>query len=218
MKSLISKIHYFIFIYLAFGVYTHWLENNEKIESELAQVPVIQNKIRKAKKEKKQLNSYLKDVEAAKGRIELVAKEIENLQKKLPNTIDDTKNLSNIKNIAEQINIKNIYLTPLDEIDKGFYMAKRYNFKASGTYLQFLLLMEKIGAESTILNVKRLFLENVQKKQRGRFQIINGDVIIETYRYNENYKEDRGIQAIENEFKNKTKKKVVKPRKRRKKR
>ncbi|WP_127715231.1 type 4a pilus biogenesis protein PilO [Halobacteriovorax sp. HLS] len=218
MKLLISKIHYFIFIYIAFGVYTHWLENNEKIESELAQVPVIQNKIRKAKKEKKQLNSYLKDVEAAKGRIELVAKEIENLQKKLPNTIDDTKNLSNIKNIAEQINIKNIYLTPLDEIDKGFYMAKRYNFKASGTYLQFLLLMEKIGAESTILNVKRLFLENVQKKQRGRFQIINGDVIIETYRYNENYKEDRGIQAIENEFKNKTKKKVVKPRKRRKKR
>ena len=218
MKSLISKIHYFIFIYLAFGVYTHWLENNEKVESELAQVPVIKNKIRKAKKEKKQLNSYLKDVEAAKGRIELVAKEIENLQKKLPNTIDDTKNLSNLKNIAELINIKNIYLTPLEEIDKGFYMAKRYNFKASGTYLQFLLLMEKIGAESTILNVKRLYLENVQKKQRGRFQIINGDVIIETYRYNENYKEDRGIQAIENEFKNKAKKKVVKPRKRRKKR
>ena len=204
MKALITKAHYFILIYLAFGVYTHWLDNAEKVESELGQIPVIKNKIRRAKKEKKQLRSYLKDVESAKGRIELVAIEIEKLQKKLPDTIDDTKNLSNIKRIAEQINIKNIYLTPMDEITKGFYIAKRYNFKASGTYLQFLLLMEKVGAESTILNVKRLFLENVQKKQRGRFQIINGDIIIETYRYNKSYREDRGIQGIEKDFKKKS--------------
>jgi Tfp pilus assembly protein PilO len=203
MNTLISKLHYFIIIYLAFGVYTKWVEHNEKIESELGQVPVMQNKIRKAKKEKKQLRTYLKDVESAKGRIELVASEIEKLQKKLPDTIDDTKNLSKIKKIADQINVKNVYLTPLDEITKGFYIAKRYQLKASGTYLQFLILMEKIGAESTILNIKRLFLENVQKKQRGRFQIINGEFIIETYRYNKSYREDRGISDIEEGFKKK---------------
>lgn len=219
MKSLISKTHYFIIIYLLVGVYSNWVENKEKIESELDQVPVMKNKIARAKKEKKQLKTYLKDVESAKGRIELVASEIEKLQKKFPDVIDDTKNLSTLKKMAEQINIKNVYLTPMGETTKDFFIAKKYNFKASGTYLQFLLLMEKIGAESTILNIKRIFLENVQKKQRGRFQIINGDIIIETYRYNKNYKEDRGISGIENDFVNKSKnkkRKKNKPRKRKK--
>jgi Tfp pilus assembly protein PilO len=207
MSSLLSKLHIFVFIYLAFGVYTKWVEHQEKLEAEQGQKPVLEAKIRKSKKEKKQLRNYLKDVESAKGRIELVAKEIENLQKKLPDTIDDTENLSKLKKIAEEINVKNIYLTPMNEIEKGFYIAKRYNIKASGTYLQFLLFVEKVGAESSILNIKRLFLENVQKKQRGRFQIINGDIIVETYRYNKSYRESRGIEQIENDFK----KKKVKP-------
>lgn len=161
------------------------------------QVPALTAKINKNKREKKQLRAYLKDVEAAKERIELVAQEVEKIQKKLPDTVDDTKNLSLLKSLAEKLNIKSIYLTPLDEITKGFYIAKRYSMKASGTYLQFLMLMEQIGNTSTILNVKRIALENQQEKQRGRFQIINADIIIETYRYNTGYKEDRGISDIE---------------------
>ncbi|OUR93063.1 hypothetical protein A9Q84_21405 [Halobacteriovorax marinus] len=211
MKAIVSKIHFIFFIYIAFTVFTKWSEDQDSVENIKGQIPVLKNKIRKAKKEKRQLQSYLKDVETAKGKIELVAKEIENLQKKLPDTVDDTKNLSLLKGIAESLNIKNIYLTPLDEIDKGFYIAKRYGLKASGTYLQFLMLMEKIGNEGSILNVKRIFLENQQEKQRGRFQIINGDIIIETYRYNKSYRESRGINDIEKEFK---KKKLVKKKKR----
>ena len=34
MKALITKAHYFILIYLAFGVYTKWVDNSEKLESE----------------------------------------------------------------------------------------------------------------------------------------------------------------------------------------
>ncbi len=173
------------------------------------QIPALTAKINKNKREKKQLSTYLKDVEAAKERIELVATEVEKIQKKLPDTVDDTKNLSLLKNLAEKLNIKSIYLTPLDEITKGFYIAKRYSMKASGTYLQFLMLMEQIGNAQSILNVKRIALENQQEKQRGRFQIINADIIIETYRYNTGYKESRGIEDIEKSLN--AKKKAKKP-------
>lgn len=217
MNSILSKLHIFVFIYLSFGVYTKWVESDENKERVNGEIPSLQVRIRKAEKERKQLKNYLKDVESAKGRIELVASEIEKLQKKLPDVVDDTKNLSRLKKIAEQINIKNIYLTPMNEINNGFYIAKRYNVKASGTYLQFLLFVEKVGAEASILNIKRLYLENVQKKQRGRFQIINGDIIVETYRYNKSYKENRGIDKIESEFKSKSKKKKSRKRKKRKK-
>ena len=179
------------------------------------QIPALTTKINRNKKEKKQLTQYLKDVEAAKERIELVATEVEKIQKKLPDTVDDTKNLSLLKSLAEKLNIKSIYLTPLDEITKGFYIAKRYSMKASGTYLQFLMLMEQIGNMETILNVKRISLENQQEKQRGRFQIINGDIIIETYRFNTGYRESRGIEEIERslEAKKKTKRSSRKSRK-----
>ena len=217
MNSILSKLHIFVFIYLSFGVYTKWVESDENKERVNGEIPSLQVRIRKAEKERKQLKNYLKDVESAKGRIELVASEIEKLQKKLPDVVDDTKNLSRLKKIAEQINIKNIYLTPMNEINNGFYIAKRYNVKASGTYLQFLLFVDKVGAEASILNIKRLYLENVQKKQRGRFQIINGDIIVETYRYNKSYKENRGIDKIESEFKSKSKKKKSRKRKKRKK-
>ncbi len=169
------------------------------------QIPAVTAKINKSKREKKQLTAYLKDVEAAKERIELVAQEVEKIQRKLPDTVDDTKNLSLLKNLAEKLNIRSIYLTPLDEITKGFYIAKRYSLKASGTFLQFLMLMEQIGSTQTILNVKRISLENQQEKQRGRFQIIDADIIIETYRYNSDYKESRGIEEIEKELADKKK-------------
>ncbi len=195
-------------------MFTKYQEHTEKIERMKAQVPALTAKINRNKKEKKQLSAYLVDVEAAKERIELVASEVEKIQKKLPDVIDDTKNLSLLKTLAEKLNIKSIYLTPLEEITKGFYVVKRYSMKASGTYLQFLMLMEQIGNTQTILNVKRISLENQQEKQRGRFQIINADIIIETYRYNTGYKEDRGIDEIEKQLsvKKKRKKKTRKSR------
>ncbi|WP_417337147.1 type 4a pilus biogenesis protein PilO [Halobacteriovorax marinus] len=205
MKGLVSKVHIFIFLYLAFGVYTKWQEHSEKLSQMEMQIPAVTAKINKSKREKKQLTAYLKDVEAAKERIELVAQEVEKIQRKLPDTVDDTKNLSLLKNLAEKLNIRSIYLTPLDEITKGFYIAKRYSLKASGTFLQFLMLMEQIGSTQTILNVKRISLENQQEKQRGRFQIIDADIIIETYRYNSDYKESRGIEEIEKELADKKK-------------
>ncbi|WP_372651902.1 type 4a pilus biogenesis protein PilO [Halobacteriovorax sp.] len=214
MKKLIANLHIILFLYLSFEVFTKYQEHTEKIERMKAQVPALTAKINRNKKEKKQLSAYLVDVEAAKERIELVASEVEKIQKKLPDVIDDTKNLSLLKTLAEKLNIKSIYLTPLEEITKGFYVVKRYSMKASGTYLQFLMLMEQIGNTQTILNVKRISLENQQEKQRGRFQIINADIIIETYRYNTGYKEDRGIDEIEKQLsvKKKRKKKTRKSR------
>jgi len=204
LKKLIANLHIILFFYLSFEVFTLYQEHTEKVERMEGQIPALTAKINKNKKEKKQLSAYLVDVEAAKERIELVATEVEKIQKKLPDVIDDTKNLSLLKHLAEKLNIKSIYLTPLEEITKGFYVVKRYSMKASGTYLQFLMLMEQIGNTQTILNVKRISLENQQKKQRGRFQIINADIIIETYRYNTGYREDRGIEEIEKSLSSKS--------------
>lgn len=168
-----------------------------------SQIPIITRKIKKGQKEKKQIRAYLRDIEEAKSNIELVAKEVESLQKKLPDSIKDTENLGLIKQIAEGLNIKNIFLSPGIEENKGFYFTKRYEFTATGTYLQFLIFFEKVGASERLLNIKTIDIKKSQSRQRGRFQLVNAKVIVEAYRYNPDHREDRGINKIETNFKNK---------------
>lgn len=163
-------------------------------------IPALENKIRKSKKQKKQLAQYFKDIEKAKERIEKVAEEVEALQKKLPNNISDTQNLELIKGVAEGLNIKNVFLTPGNEENKGFYLTKRYEFNGTGTYLQFLVFFEKIAENDRLLNITSLTMSKTKKKQRGRFQLINCAANIIAYRYNPDHKEDRGIEAIEQEY------------------
>lgn len=210
MMGLIQKIHILI---LLWGVWEAYLVyeafNNKKLEI-ANQIPVLNQRIAKAQREKRQIKEYLRDIEKAKQNIEIVAKEVETLQRKLPETIKDAENLAMIKEIAEGLNIKNIYLSPGIEENKGFYFTKRYELSASGTYLQMLIFFEKIGVSERLLNIKNVEIKKSEEKQRGRFQLINAKVTIEAYRYNPNHKEDRGIDEIEKNFKD-TKKK---PRKR----
>ena len=210
MMGLIQKIHILILLWGAWECYlVYEAFNNKKLEI-ANQIPVLNQRIAKAQREKRQIKEYLRDIEEAKQNIEIVAKEVETLQRKLPETIKDAENLAMIKEIAEGLNIKNIYLSPGIEENKGFYFTKRYELSASGTYLQMLIFFEKIGVSERLLNIKNVEIKKSEEKQRGRFQLINAKVTIEAYRYNPNHKEDRGIDEIEKNFKD-TKKK---PRKR----
>ncbi len=202
MMSLVQKIHIFILLWGVWEGYLVWDNFTLKKEEIASQIPVLNQKIAKAQREKDQIKDYLKDIEEAKQNIELVAKEVESLQRKLPETIKDAENLALIKSIAEGLNIKNIYLSPGIEENKGFYYTKRYELSASGTYLQMLIFFEKIGITERLLNIKNVEIKKSDEKQRGRFQLINAKVTIEAYRYNPNHKEDRGIQAIESNFQN----------------
>lgn len=184
-------------VFNAYEIYDTYMTKKSEVGE---RVPILNSKIAKARREKKQIKNYLRDIEDAKKNIELVANEVEALQRKLPETIKDAENLALIKSIAEELNIKNIYLSPGVEENKGFYFTKRYEFSASGTYLQMLIFFEKIGASERLLNIKSVEIRRSEEKQRGRFQLINANVTIEAYRYNKDHKEDRGIDKIENNF------------------
>jgi Tfp pilus assembly protein PilO len=206
MNALISKIWILILAYGGFEAWTIYEAHQEKMTSLEGSIPRIQNQINRAKKEKKQIKSYLRDIEEAKKNIELVAQEVEKLQKKLPESIKDAENLNLIRKIAEGLNIKSIYLSPGTEENKGFYFTKRYEFKGTGTFLQLLIFFEKIGASERLLNIREIELKKSDKKQRGRFQLTNAKVIVEAYRYNPDHKEDRGIGDIEKKFEEERKK------------
>ena len=201
MNKVLSKLHYFIIIWVLYGTYNHYEEHLESVDLLNSQIPTIEKSIRKIKKQKEEIKNFNQDILEAKSRIEKVAMEIEKLQRQLPSNISVTDNLDLLNNLAVSLNLKNVMLSPGQDEDRGFYLAQKYLLKASGTYLQFLIFLEKISIQERILNIQSMSFNKGNEKQKGRFQIINGEMTIETFKYNPNFKEDRGIDAIEKQFK-----------------
>lgn len=217
MAKILLNIHWLIILYAGWTYFSLVEEKMSVLKESQDRVPISKAKIKKFIKQKNQLKVFFKDIEEAKKKIELVAVQVEKLQRQLPNSISDAANLSAIKDIADGLNIKNVFLAPGIEENKGFYFTKRYKFTGTGTYLQFLIFLEKIAANDRLLNVKTISIVRAAKKQRGRFQISNCEAEIEAYRYNAEYKESRGIDDIEKEFKKKKKKKRKRRKKKKKK-
>lgn len=201
MNSILKNLHVFILIYAGFVIYQAYDENEKAAQSLQEKLPQIQAQIQKERKEKQELEHYFKDIQDAKDRIELVAQKLEKLQKQLPEEVSDAENLNIIRTIAESVNMKNIILSPGDDKVNGFYIAKEYRLKVTGTYLQFLVFLEKISQQERVFNIKSVLTEITKGNQKGRFVLSDTEVILETFRFNKDYKEDRGIKAIEESFK-----------------
>ena len=156
--------------------------------------------LEKAKKSKKEIDTFKRNIDDAKSRIERVAKEIEKTQQLLPSEVSDTENISLLRKMSEDINIKEVSILPDKDDNRGFYIARRYKFRAKATYLQFLIMFEKISENKRILNISELNYQKLDQAQRSKFQLINGEFVLEAYRYNVEYKEDRSVD-IEGEMK-----------------
>lgn len=211
MDKLLKNIHWFIIAFALFNMGTYYMEVDEKIVELGTQQEEQRAALAKAKKTKKDIASFYKDIDEAKGRIERVALEIEKTQQLLPSEVSDTENISLLRRMAEDVNIKEVSISPDRDDDRGFYIARKYKFKAKATYLQFLIMFEKISENKRILNVSELAFKKLDQPQRSKFQLIDGEFTLEAYRFNPSFKEDRGIDTIEQEFKDEAAGAVKKP-------
>lgn len=201
MEKLLKNIHWFIIAYAGFELYTLYTESNERLINVESQQEVQRIELIKNKKTQREISYYYKNIEEEKLKIERVASEIEKMQQLLPSEISDSDTINLVRKMGDDINIKEMSITPEVESDRGFYFARRYKIKAKATFLQFLIMFEKIAENKRILNVSESSFKKSDLPQRSKFQVIDGEMVIEAYRYNASFKEDRGINEIEQQFK-----------------
>lgn len=213
MGKLIQNIHWIIIAYALYGMGMYAYEQEGVISEIHTKQEAQKQDLEKAKKSKKEIDTFKRNIDDAKSRIERVAKEIEKTQQLLPSEVSDTENISLLRKMAEDINIKEVSILPDKDDNRGFYIARRYKFKAKATYLQFLIMFEKISENKRILNVSELEYKKQDQTQRSKFQLINGEFVLEAYRYNAEFKEDRSVDL---EGENKAKEGEKKPKKNRK--
>jgi Tfp pilus assembly protein PilO len=203
MGKLFENIHWFIIAFAAFNIVNSYNEQDDRSSEIIAQQQVQRDILQKAKKTKREIAIFYKNIVEVKSRIEKVVSEIEKAQQILPSDISDTENIGLLRKMAEDVNIKKLSITPEKNEDREFYIARSYIFKAQATYLQFLIMFEKISENKRILNISEVSFNKLEMQQRTKFQLIDGVFRLEAYKYNSDFKEDHGIEQIEKEFKNK---------------
>jgi Tfp pilus assembly protein PilO len=201
MHKLLKNIHWLIIAGALFNIGTTYMDFENKMTVLASQQEEQMAGLRRAENTKKEIANFYKDIDEAKGKIERVSLEIERTQQLLPSEVSDTENISLLRKMAEDVNIKEVSIMPDRDENRGFYIALKYKFKAKATYLQFLIMFEKISENKRILNVSDLFFKKLEQPQRSKFQLIDGEFTLEAYKYNVSFKEDRGIDEIEKGFK-----------------
>ncbi len=201
LLKLINLSWIFILLYTGYAVYERYeLTEQTKIANEL-ELPGIQKQILEKQRKKKRIEEFVKDIEHAKNQIELVAQQVESIQKKLPEEVSNTEVLELLNKISKEIKLQEVYLSRGEEENKGFYFVKKFRVKAKGTYLQLILFFDQLANQEMLLNISNLNLERTGDDQKGRFQLLNLDTVVEAFKYNSGYVEDRGLNKIDEELK-----------------
>lgn len=202
MKELVNKaianIHFVVLLWGLYGAYELYDAHSIQVNEVNIQIPEVEMQIEQTKKKIKEIQIFVKQAEEYKLRVEEVAKNIENVQKQLPSETNDSQILSYFQSEMSTLNIKEPSLVPGKETTSTYFISKEYAIKAKGTFLQFLIFLERLGTTSRIYNVKDLKLVNNSANQKGRFQMINAEATIQAYRFNPSFKVDRGFDKINN--------------------
>jgi Tfp pilus assembly protein PilO len=197
MKELMSKfmasLHWFILLYGMYGTWVQFDEHDVQLQDIISRGGGLDTEIANMEKKVKEIQEYMKKTDEYKTRVEQVAKSIETVQKQLPAETNDTQILSFFQAEINSLNIKDANFTPGKEDKSTYFISKEYSLKAKGTFLQFLIFLERIGGADRIYNIKELKLSSPGEVQRGRFQIISGEGIIQAFRFNPDFKVERGF-------------------------
>ncbi len=197
MKDLFNKFiasaHLFILLYGLFGAWVMYDEHSIQLQEIIDQDSGLDEEIVRAKKKVKEIREFSKKTDVYKLRVEEVAKSIESVQKQLPAETNDAQIMTYLQSETNSLNIKDIDLKPGKEEKSTYFISKEYNIQGKGTFLQFLIFLERIGKADRIYNIKELKLANLKEKQRGRFQMISGEGVIQAFRYNPDFKVERGF-------------------------
>jgi Tfp pilus assembly protein PilO len=193
INKLISNLHVIILLYGLYGTWVIYDEHNIQLEETISRGSSLDGEIMAAHKKIKELSEFSKKTEEYKVRVEEVAKNIETVQKQLPAETNDSQIISHFQSEINALNIKDANITPGKEETSTYYISKDYTLKAKGTFLQFLIFFERLGNADRIYNIKNLKLVSPNDVQKGRFQMISGEGVIEAFRFNPDFKVDRGF-------------------------
>lgn len=193
LNKVIASVHWIV---VGLGLWNIWFlyeDHSLQIEEVISRETQIESEIGEKKKSLEEIKDYVRKADEFKSRIEQVAKNIETTQRQLPQETNDDKIISFLKSEMGLLNIKEGSVVSNQEQKSTYYISKDFSLKAEGTFLQFLVFFERLKEQDRIYSIKELKIVNSNDKQKGRFKMLSFQSVIQAYRYNPDFKVDRGF-------------------------
>ena len=200
VSKLLSRLHLVLFLYAAWTTYDVY-SNHEALLAEItAQKEPLEADIKKSEEKLSQIDEFRKNVDLTKLKVTEVFNSIEKVQRQLPSEVNDIEVLDFLSKEGRALNMPEIEPNPLEEVPMGFYISKPYKVRARGTFLQFVIFLERINAAERLFNVREFTITAPEEVQRGRFQVVTLNATIDTFKYNSSHKESSGVDDIAEKF------------------
>ncbi len=200
LSNILSKLHLIIFLYGAWSFYTVYSDYETQLAEITQQRPAIEDEIKKAEQKLGQIDEFRKNVDQTKLRVNEVFGNIEKVQRQLPSEINDIEVLDYLSKEGRSLNMPELEPNPREEQPLGFYISKQYNIKGKATFLQFVVFLERINGAERLFNVKNFKIITPVEAQKGRFQVVDFDTTIDTFKFNSSHKESSGVDEIVSEI------------------
>lgn len=183
IETLLKNIHIFLLMQIAYTEYEAFEQHNIQVQNAKTQIPPIQMAIEKENEKINRAEVFKQNLEQSRNRVGEVEKQIEIVQKQLPNNISDPEILEFLKTKVQDLNMRDSFFQPTQGQQFDFYLAKRYEMKSVGTFLQTLIFFETLFETERLYNIKQLNLIRKKDGQKGRFQLLDINMILETFQY-----------------------------------
>lgn len=200
VSNILSKLHILILLYGAWSFYSVYSDYENQVEEINVQKPAIEAEIKKAEQKLSQIDEFRKNVDQTKLKVNEVFGNIEKVQRQLPSEINDIEILDFLSKEGRTLNIPELEPNPKEEQPMGFYISKQYSIKGRATFLQFVVFLERINGAERLFNIKNFKISAPVEAQKGRFQVVNFEATIDTFKFNSSHKESSGVEEIESEF------------------
>jgi Tfp pilus assembly protein PilO len=197
----LAQLHWIILAYAAWGAWGLFGEHTKRVEEIRAQAPEIETAIGAARTRLKAIAEYRNNIQSSRRNVEEVFRSIEEVQQKLPTEVTDLEMLEFFSRESRQLNIPGLEATPMAEVTQGFYHTKPYELRGQGTFLQFVIFLERLADAKRLFSVQSVTLGSAPEGSRGRFQLVSLKAVVETFAYNTAYKESSGLEEIDAQFK-----------------
>jgi Tfp pilus assembly protein PilO len=193
LNKIIGSVHWIV---VALGLMNIWFlyeDHSLQIEEVFSRETQIESEIGEKKRNLEEIKDFIKRADEFKARIEQVAKNIETTQRQLPQETNDDKIMTFFKSEMGLLNIKESSVTSNEEQKTTYFISKDFNLKAEGTFLQFLVFFERLKEQDRIYSIKELKIINSNDNQKGRFKMLSFQSVIQAFRYDPDFKVDRGF-------------------------
>lgn len=188
MEKFLKLLPILALVYAGNNCYTMYENYESQLVSLSSEIEAQNAQKQESMKTKADIEEYKRNIEIEKTKITRVEKEIEKIQQLFPSEISDNDNITLIRKYAEDVRVNQVTrVAPLGDEDKGFYIARPYRFAMKATYLQFIVLLEKLSDSERIINIRNIDFKINNENQKGKYQLIDGEITLETYKFNPNY-------------------------------